>query len=438
MDTSNPENGSIRIGPAASPLRGSYEPPGDRSITHRALILGSLTDEDSEICGSLECEDTVCTRRVLAQLGQTFTSSAEEDCITVSQGRLRAPEVPLDCGRSFTTLKLMLGLLATQDFESVLTGSPELLQRRVTHLVEPLRQLGAEIVCEGIGDSAPLRIRGQRLQAGKLEIAVRDAEVKSTLLLASPCMEGTLRIVEKAPSRDHSERLMKHMGIVFGRESGAISLACGQSPKARRIKIAGDMSSAAPFIAAAVLLPGSELSVSQVGFNPGRCGMVKVLSRVEGCIERTRDWQLGSEPVTSLEVRHCAELPAFNIAPNLSPSMADELPLLALLATQAEGTSYLRGLSRLGARMPDRHLLTAQILRRFGADVELEEDGFTIHGPKPLHGCEVQCAGDHRLVMMATVAALIANGESTLHGVDSIRHSYPGFFSDLQRLLNGQ
>ncbi|MCB1188688.1 3-phosphoshikimate 1-carboxyvinyltransferase [bacterium] len=435
MDTSNPDNGSILIQPATGPIRGSYDPPGDRSITHRALILGSLTDEDSEVCGSLECEDTVCTRRVLAQLGQTFTSSEEEDCVTISLGGLQAPSVPLDCGRSFTTLKLMLGLLATQEFDSVLTGSPELLQRRVTHLVEPLRAMGAEISCEGIGDSAPLRISGRKLKAGKVEIAVRDAELKSTLLLASPYMQGQLRIVEKAPSRDHSERLMKHMGIAFGRDSGAITLECGQLPKARRIKIAGDMSSAAPFIAATVLIPGSELTINQVGFNPGRCGMVKVLSRVEDCVERTKDWQLGSEPVTSLHVRHCVELPAFNIAPNLSPSMADELPLLALMATQATGTSYLRGINRLATRMPDRFLLTAQILRSFGADIELEEDGFTIHGPTQLHGGPVQCAGDHRLVMMATVAALIANGESTLYGADSIRHSYPGFFADLKELL---
>lgn len=437
MDTSNPESGSIVVGQAGGPLTGSYDPPGDRSITHRALILGSITDEDSELCGSLECEDTVCTRRVLAQLGQTFTSE-EDDCFTVSMGGLKPPEVPLDCGRSFTTMKLMLGLLAAQDFDSVLTGSPELLQRSVTHLIAPLRKMGAEIECHGIGDRAPLHISGRKLKAGRVEISVRDAEVKSTLLLASPYMEGTLRISEKAPSRDHSERLMKHMGISFGREGGAITLECGQLPKARRIKIAGDMSSAAPMIAAAVLLPGSDLLVNQVGFNPGRCGMVKVLSRIEGCVERLKDWQLGSEPVTNLQVRHVPRLEAFNIAPNLSPSMADELPLLALLATQAEGTSYLRGINRLAQRTPDRYLLTAQILRNFGADIEIEDDGYTIHGPQALHGAEVQCAGDHRLVMMATVAALVAQGESTLHGVNSISHSYPGFFSDLQRLLGGE
>ena len=435
MDSNTPENGSITISHAGGALRGSYDPPGDRSITHRALILGALTGEDTELCGTLECEDTVCTRRVLALLGTTFTS-LEDDCIMVSARGLQAPEVPLDCGRSFTTLKLMLGVLAGQKFESVLSGHGELLQRRLSHLTAPLIAMGARITSEGIPDCAPLRIQGGQLSGRSVDIAVRNAEVKSTILLASPFMEGKLLIQEKAPSRDHTERLMKHMGISFGKDSGALSLECGQRPASRRIKIAGDMSSAAPFIAAAILLPGSDLTINQVGFNPGRCGMVKVLSRVPGAIVRLRDWQLGSEPVTSLRVRHAARLEAFNIAPNLSPCMADELPLLALMATQASGTSYLRGLNRLAQRTPDRYLLTAQILRNFGADIELEEDGYTIHGPQTLHGAEVQCAGDHRLVMMATVAALISQGRSTLHGAGSVQHSYPDFFADIKKLIS--
>lgn len=435
MDTGTYESGSMEFGQANAPLQGSYDPPGDRSITHRALILSALTGEDTELSGSLECEDTVCTRRVLALLGTTFTGM-EDDCILVSaRGGLQAPATPLDCGRSFTTLKLMLGLLAGQKFDSVLSGHSELLQRRVTHLSAPLIAMGAQIKSEGIADCAPLQITGQPLKAGRVDVAIRNAEVKSTLLLASPFMKGQLFIAEKAPSRDHTERLMKHMGISFGKEPGALSLSCGQRPGARRIKIAGDMSSAAPFIALALLLPDSDLTINQVGFNPGRCGMVKVLSRVPGAIERLRDWQLGSEPVSSLRIRHAPKLPAFNIPPNLSPSMADELPLLALLATQASGTSYLRGINRLAQRTPDRYLLTAQILRNFGADIELEEDGYTIHGPQLLHGAEIQCAGDHRLVMMATVAAHIAQGSSMLYGVNAVQHSYPAFFTDIKRLI---
>jgi 3-phosphoshikimate 1-carboxyvinyltransferase len=262
-------------------------------------------------------------------------------------------------------------------------------------------------------------------------------ELRDPLILAALNAVGTCTFTELAPGPDHTERMLRHLGVGVRRNGLNISLKGEQRLYPKRIKVPADFTAAAPFIAAAALLPNSELTIAQVGTNPGRAGLLKTLGRIGGVVERQRTWQFGAEPVASFSVRHNPRLSAFNIAPNLAPSLIDELPLMALIATQAHGTSHLRGAAALRRGVPDSLELSAQILRAFGADVEVEPDGLRLHGPTPLTGAEVQCANEPRLIILAAVAALLADSPSVLHGADAMLDHYPLFFHDLAEVQTG-
>jgi len=423
---------TLRVQPRRQPLCGIFHPPGDRRITHRALILGALALGQTYISGALESAETVATRRVMAQLGISFLTD-EEGWLVVSRRdtRLASPTVELDCGNSASTLILALGLIAGQRVEAVLTGGSDLLGLDLSCLLPALTEMGARVEVVSATTPVPARIRGARLQSVECQVPPGAYEQKDALILAGLQAQGITRLTGMVNGCDHLERLLKLMSVTIRRSDGQLSIKGEQNIHPRRIKVPGDVSAAAPFIVLASLLPESDLLISQLGANPSRMGLIKTLIRNGAHVSRERNWQFGAEPVCDFRVKHSPGLPAFNVAPNLAPFLPDEMPLLALLATQTEGTSRLKCGPQPPHQAPDMLQVTAQILRQFGADIELEEDGFTVHGPTPLAGAEVQCANCRQLALLAITAALLAEGESTLHGAGIIEDTYPGLIKEL-------
>jgi 3-phosphoshikimate 1-carboxyvinyltransferase len=404
-------------------------------MSHLALILGSLAIGPVLIQGVLESADTVSTRRVLAHLGVSFTTD-DEGWLVVSrpEGTFKRPEVELDCGRSAMTMQLMLALLSGQRFSSMLVGDDELWSLPLEPLIKPLRAMGAHIECVSSECHPPLRIKGQPLYPYNIVLEPITPEVHDPLLLAAMFAVGESALSEPAPGPDHMERMLRHLGANVRRNGLNVTFKGEQRIYPRRIKLPGDFTAAAPLIAAATLLPESELWIHETGTNPGRTGFLKTLVRSGGVVERQRTWQFGAEPVGSFLVRHTPRLSPFSIAPNLTPSLLDEFFLLALLATQAGGVSTLKGAQVLSHKHPDALLLAAQMLQAFGADVEYTADSLRIQGPSRLSGTEVQCANDPRLAMLGVVAALAAEGPSILHGAECLHDYYPGFVTGLNRL----
>jgi 3-phosphoshikimate 1-carboxyvinyltransferase len=429
------DDGTWRVEPTGNPLRGEWQPPGDRQMSHLALVLGAMAVGPVLIQGVLESADTVSTRRVLAHLGVSFTTDeAGWLVVTRTDNALKRPEVELDCGSSVTTLRLMAALLSGQRFSSMLAGDDELWALPLEPLIKPLRVMGAHIECVGGECHPPLRIKGQPLYPINITLDPGAPEAHDPLLLAAMFAVGESTLVEPAPGPDHLERMLRHLGANVRRNGLNLTLKGEQRVYPRRIKLPGDFAAAAPLIAAATLLPESELWIHETGTNPGRTGMLKTLVRCGGMVERQRTWQFGAEPVGSFLVRHAARLTPFVVAPNLAPSLLDEFFLLALLATQAHGTSSLKGAQVLSHTHPDMLLLAALMLQAFGAEVEYASDSLRIVGPAKLRGAEVQCANDPRLAMLGVVAAIVADGPSILHGAECLHDYYPGFVTSLNRL----
>lgn len=425
--------GSLRIEPLRRPLSGELHPPGDRRITHRALMLGALALGPVHMLGALESAETVATRRVLAQLGVSFATDDEGWLvITRRERRLRPPVGELDCGMSAATLRLVAGLLAGQQVSALLTGDSELRARDFTALIAALRELGSEVEEVDAAGRLPLRISGARLEPLDCELAPAAYQLKDTLLLAALQAAGISRLRGMVNGYDHLERLLKTAGASVRRQNGLLSIKGQQNIHPRRIQVPADATAAAPFIVLATLVPESELTVVQLGTNPNRMGLIKTLTRLGCHLERERSWQYGAEPVGNFRVRHTPRLSALSVAPNLTPFLRDEFPLVALLATQAQGASHLKCGPSLRGGTPDLLQLTAQLLRQFGADVEQEEDGLTVRGPTPLSGTEVQCAGSLRLSMLAVCAGLLADGPSEVHGARVLEDVYPGLTRALQ------
>jgi 3-phosphoshikimate 1-carboxyvinyltransferase len=301
----------------------------------------------------------------------------------------------------------------------------------LAELCPALGALGAEIEPLGEGWLPPLRIRGRRLTAQQLSLGAGGPLLKDPLLLAALQAQGTTALSGMINGHDHLERLLKLMSVNVRRRGETLSLRGEQNIHPRRIRVPGDISAAAPFIVLAVLSPDSDLTISQVGANPNRTGLIKTLVRLGAQVDRPRSWQFANEPVCELRVRHSPGLAGFSLAPNMAPFLPDELPLLALLASQLDGTSQLK---EGGERRPDEPgllLLAAQLLREFGADIEAANGGVVVHGPTPLRATEVQCAGDRRLALLAVTAALIADGPSRLHGAQVLEDCYPGLAAAL-------
>ena len=432
----SPAAGTVVVEPLPGQLSGVYFAPGDRCMTQRALILGSIARGPVRLRGTLESAQTVATRRVLAQLGVSFTVD-EEDWLVVSRregNTLQEPRVELDCGESVATMWLMAGLLSGFDFAATLTGGPQLLACDCGVLVEQLEQLGARIECLGDGGYGPIRVQGHHLPPADCKIPQHSCLLKDALILASLSTTGISRFTGAVNGNDHLDRLLRLMGVSIRRSGEVLTIKGGQNVHPRRITIPGDVTAAAPLVVAAVLQPGSDVLIRQSGANPGRMGLFKTLSRIGADITRERDWQYGSEPVTNLRVRYSPNLGPFNVSPNLAPFLLDEFTLLALVATQVNGRSHLHNGHHWLGCTANVNQMACDILRQFGADIEQTEDGFVVSGPTRLTGAAVQCANNLSLSLLALAAGFIADGPSTLYAAGILEETYPGLLREIRQL----
>lgn len=418
----------VRAGRA---LRGTAGVPGDKSISHRALILGALAAGENRVRGWLAAGDTLATLEAMRALGVEVRR--EGDCLRFAGGVLAAPLRPIDCANAGTAMRLLAGLLAGQPFASVLDGSQQLRRRPMRRVTDPLRLMGANIT-DSAG-CAPLTIRPADLSGIRYEMPVASAQVKSALLLAGLHAEGATMIIEPGPTRDHTERMLAAMGtdIVVDGPSATVGAQRAVPLQPLDMSIPGDLSSAAFLIVAAALVPGSDVRIEGVGLNPTRTGLLDVLRRMGADIAIEEEGEQGGEPVGTLHVRGGA-LRATRIAGEDVVRAIDELPVLAVAATQAQGETVIADAAELRLKEVDRIGLLAGELRKLGASVEERPDGMLIGGPARLRGARFTSHGDHRLAMALAVAGLVAEGETLVEDAACAADSFPGFAATLAAL----
>jgi len=414
-------------------LHGRVSLPGDKSLSHRAVLLGALAEGTSRVENFLPAADCQATVRCLRALGVEIETLAPTALAVHGRGLhgLSPAGAPLDCGGSGTTMRLLAGILAGQPFRSVLTGNDSLRRRPMDRVALPLRMMGAQV--ETTKGRPPLEITGGPLRPIDYTLPVASAQVKSAILLAGLYARGPTTVREPALSRDHTERMLRAMGANLTVDGLAVTLHPDSPLHARDTVIPGDISSAAFLLAAALLLPGSEVVLEGVGVNPTRTGILDVLGDMGAEVVLENSREVGGEPVADLTVRS-SRLRATNIGGPLIPRLIDELPLIALIATQAEGVTVVQDAAELRVKESDRIATTVAELRKLGADIEARPDGFVIRGPTPLRGAEVESHGDHRLAMTLTVAGLIARGETVIQDTECIGDSFPGFEETLSCL----
>jgi 3-phosphoshikimate 1-carboxyvinyltransferase len=420
---------SLVVQKAPKGLRGDLAFPGDKSLTHRAIIFGSLAEGDSSFTNALSGEDCVCTRRAFESMGVAIDAPSPTRLTIHGKGlrALKPPKGELYLGNSGTSIRLLLGLLAGQPFEARLTGDPSLSQRPMRRVTDLLKEMGAKIEGRDGANFAPLTIRGGDLMPIDATLPVPSAQVKSALLLAGLYAKGRTRVTEPVKSRDHTERFLRYFGAAVEEKGASVSVEGGQALQARSFEIAGDISSAAFFMAGALLVPGSEVRFRNVLWNPTRTGIVEVLKRMGARFEDLKVHAEGPEPTADFSLRS-QKLKAFEIRKEELPSLIDEIPVLAVLATQAEGTSVIHEADELRVKETDRIVSMTTGLSRLGAKVRVEGSTLFIEGPVPLRGASNTSFKDHRTAMALAVAALIAEGPSRIDDVDCIRTSFPEFF----------
>ncbi len=408
--------------------------PGDKSLSHRAFIFGSLAEGRSFFTNVLEGEDCVCTRAAFESMGVPIRSVGAGGVEILGRGlrSLQAPKKEIYLGNSGTSMRLLLGLMAAQPFETTLTGDPSLSSRPMRRVTTYLRQMGASIEGREDANLAPLRVRGGALRAIRADLSVPSAQVKSALLLAGLYADGVTTVREPVKSRDHSERFLRYFGAQIDDDGTAVSVRGGQALQGRRFEIAGDISSAAFFMAIAALFGSAPLDFRSVLWNPTRTGVADVLKRMGAAIRLTTREQ-GPEPVADFTIT-ARTLESFEIGREELPSLIDEIPILTVLATQARGTSVIRDASELRVKETDRITSMVSTLSRMGADIRAEGDTLIIKGPTPLHGAEVDSFKDHRTAMSLIVAGLIADGRTVVRDIDCINTSFPNFFELLTRI----
>ncbi|MCX5943126.1 MAG: 3-phosphoshikimate 1-carboxyvinyltransferase [Cyanobacteria bacterium] len=425
--------------PARS-LQGVVQVPGDKSISHRALLFGAIAEGTTRITGLLPAEDPLSTAACLRAMGVTISAIEAGQLVSVEGvglDGLREPEDVLDCGNSGTTMRLMLGLLAGRAGRHfVLTGDGSLRRRPMQRVGGPLAQMGAQISGRSGGNLAPLAIRGQQLQGATIRTPVASAQVKSALLLAALTATGDTTVIEPVQSRDHSERMLRAFGAqlsVGGPGLTEVTVTPGASLRGQDVIVPGDISSAAFWLVAGAITPGADLTVQNVGLNPSRTGVLDVLAQMGARIELLNGREVAGEPVGDLRVTH-GPLQAFTIGADLIPRLVDEIPVLAVAACYAEGISRVSGAEELRVKETDRLAVMARQLGAMGARIEEFADGLTIEGGVPLQGAEVDSETDHRVAMSLAVAAQVAHGPTLLHRPGAAAVSYPRFWDDLERL----
>ncbi len=421
-------------------LRGRVRVPGDKSISHRALLFGAIALGETRIEGLLPAEDPLSTAACLRAMGVAVTPIVSGEPVLVTGlglDGLREPENVLDCGNSGTTMRLLLGLLAGRAGRHfVLNGDASLRRRPMRRVAEPLARMGAMISGRANGNLAPLAIQGRGLSGSLIHTPVASAQVKSALLLAALTAAGETTVVEPAHSRDHSERMLRAFGAdlqVDPAEPTRVTVRPGPELAGLAVVVPGDISSAAFWLVAGAITPGSDLVVDNVGLNPSRTGILDVLEQMGAHVELLEERLVAGEPVGDLRVRP-GPLRPFQIEAPLIPRLVDEIPVLAVAACCAEGVSRISGAEELRVKETDRLAVMARQLSAMGAKIEEHADGLTITGPTPLRGAAVDSETDHRVAMSLAVASLVARGDTQLADAAAAAVSYPGFWDDLARL----
>lgn len=425
-------------------LHGSLALPGDKSISHRAAILGALALGHTKVTGWLPAEDCRRTAEILGRLGVAISidgSGTVIDIEGVGLKGLKPPkdDRPLDCGNSGTTMRLMLGVLAAHPFKAILTGDKYLCTRPMRRIIEPLRAMGARLSASDEDQHAPVEIMGGDLTGKTFELPVASAQLKSALLLAGLQAEGETRVREPALSRDHTERQLLRLGAAYSKnEEGWHSVKGGVQFHSRPMRVPGDLSSSAAFLAAAAICPRSEIEIREVGVNPGRSGFLEVLKRMGARITVVNERESDGEPVADIVMRGGAPLKGARVSGDLIPRLLDEIPVLAALACYADGVTVIRNAEELRVKESDRIASMASELSKMGAKVGTMPDGLAIEGGAPLKGAEVESHGDHRIAQALAVAALGAEGETTILDIDCVATSYPAFEADLRSLAGSR
>ena len=418
-------------------LKGTIRVPGDKSISHRSIIFGSLAKGETKVYDILRGEDVLSTIQVFRDLGVSIQDDG--DVIRIQgvgfQG-LQAPTAPLDMGNSGTSIRLISGVLAGQDFAVTMVGDDSLSKRPMDRVAIPLRQVGVEIAGQGERDCPPLHEKGtHQLQPIHYRLPVASAQVKSALIFAALQAEGESTIIEKEKTRDHTEDMIRQFGGEIQVDGKTIRIQGGQEFQGQEVIVPGDISSAAFWLVAGLILPDSVIKIENVGINQTRTGILDVIQEMRGDLTmEDRDEKAVS---ASLTVK-TSSLKGIRIDGELIPRLIDELPIIALLATQANGQTVIADAEELRVKETDRIQVVADSLNAMGANVVPTEDGMIITGPTPLHGADLETFGDHRIGMMAAIAALLVrDGNVVLDRAEAINTSYPSFFEDLETLLHG-
>ena len=424
----------MKVEPAAS-LVGHLGVPGDKSISHRAVLLGAVSDGETRIAGFGRSEDTEATVAAVRSLGVDVYESDTDTLRVFGAGLrgLRAPADPIDCRNAGTLMRLLPGLLAGQDGRFVLTGDDSLRSRPMERIAEPLRRMGVRI--ETTEGRAPLTIDGGPVQPLTYELPVASAQVKSAILLAGLFAdEGETTVAEPLPTRDHTESMLAAAGVRVVRRSGSATVWPAERLDLPELEIPGDFSSAAPFLVGATLLAGSQLTIHGVNLNPRRTGLLDVLKRMGANVTVYNRRRIAGEPAGDLDVRP-AQLVGTEVTAAEVPLLVDELPLFALLAAHARGDSVLSGAAELRAKETDRIEAVVDGLRRIGAHIKATEDGFVVRGvPARLRGGTIDSRGDHRIAILAAVAGSISREGVSIEEADSASVSFPGFYELLETL----
>ena len=415
-------------------VRGEILIPGDKSISHRAIMFAALAEGTSRVRGLLRGEDCLSTLSAFQQMGINVREE-RDDLLIEGRGLygLREPDNVIDCGNSGTTMRLMSGILAAQPFFSVLTGDQYLRRRPMARIVKPLTEMGARISGRENHSKAPLAIQGGGLRAIDYQSPVSSAQIKSAVLLAGLQTEGETRVFEPWVSRDHSERMLKYFGVAVTPFDGGVSLCGPAHLQAREVDVPGDISSAAFFLVAALITPGSELLLKNVGVNPTRSGILDILEQMGGQIQRLNQRELGGEPVADLLVRYSA-LHGIEIGGELVPRAIDELPVVSVAAVFAAGETRIRDAQELRVKETDRIAAICTSLAAVGARIEPRDDGLCVVGSGRLAGGQVHSFGDHRIAMSMAVAALASESQIRIEDTACTATSFPNFWELLQQV----
>ncbi|MBM7598365.1 3-phosphoshikimate 1-carboxyvinyltransferase [Virgibacillus halotolerans] len=426
----------VKLQSSHHPLSGELEIPGDKSISHRAIIMGSLASGKTKVTNFLDGEDCMRTIHAFQKMGVSIEK--QDTTVTIdSKGAaaLTEPKEPLYFGNSGTTARLMLGLLAGLPFFTSVYGDPSLSIRPMDRVLTPLKQMGAQIDGREAGSYLPLSIRGKSLQGMDYTLPVKSAQVKSAVLFAGLLASGETKVTEETSTRNHTENMLRAFGADITVNGTTTTITNKQTLTASDVQVPGDISSAAFFLAAAAIVPDSQLTLKNIGLNETRTGILDVLQAMGASIHLSNQQTTNGELMGDVTVKY-DKLHATTIDGSIIPRLIDEIPIIALIATQIDGTTIIEDAEELRVKETDRIAAVADVLTTLGANIETKHDGMVIHGKTRLSGGKIASYNDHRIAMMGAIASLVAQGEVIIDDITSVAISYPNFFEHLQHIKN--